>query len=224
MKLLLQAFAGLGFLVAVLAAALFASAGRCDWWQAWAFLLVFTLAVTAITVDLALRDRALLARRVKAGPVAEPSLVQKLIQSLASLAFLAVFVVSGLDRRQGWSQVPGVVTVAGDALVLLGLFVVFKTFRENTYTSALIEVTAGQRVTSTGPYAVVRHPMYAGALCMLFGVPPALGSVWAYSGVFALAAVIVLRLFDEERALAAGLPGYRAYQATVKYRLIPRVW
>jgi len=143
---------------------------------------------------------------------------------LASLAFLAVFVVSGLDRRFGWSRLPELLALGGDGLVLLGLFVVFKTFRENTYTSALIEVAEGQRVTSTGPYALVRHPMYAGALCMLLGVPPALGSLWAFFPVLALAAVIVVRLLDEERILAASLPGYRSYRQSVKYRLIPGVW
>jgi protein-S-isoprenylcysteine O-methyltransferase Ste14 len=82
----------------------------------------------------------------------------------------------------------------------------------------------GFLVASTGPYAVVRHPMYAGAFCLLLGVPPALGSGWAFFAVFALVAVIVWRLLDEERALATNLPGYRAYQQTVKYRLLPGVW
>jgi len=224
MRLLLQAFAGLAFLLGVLATALFAAAGTFDYWQAWVFLGVFALAVTAITLDLARRDRALLARRVKAGPLAEPTLPQKLVQAAASLAFIGIFVVGGLERRNAWSRVPSVVTLAGDAVVAVGLYIVFKVFRENTFTSAVIEVAAEQRVVTTGPYAVVRHPMYSGALLMLLGVPPALGSVWGFLAVAVLVAVIIVRLLGEEAELAARLPGYRGYQAQVKRRLIPHVW
>lgn len=224
MKLLLQAFAGLVFLVAVLGTALFVSAGTVEYWPGWVFLAVFTACVTAITVDLARRDRALLERRVKAGPVAEPTLGQKLIQSVASLAFIAVFVVSGLDRHYGWSHVPSALVFVGDVLVALGLFVVFRVFRANTFTSAVVDVAAGQKLVSTGPYAVVRHPMYAGAFVMLLGVPPALASAWAFLALPALGIVIVVRLLDEETKLLAGLPGYGDYRASVRYRLIPGVW
>jgi len=224
MRLILEAFAGLGFLLAVLATALFLAAGTFDYWQAWVFLGVFALAVTAITLDLVRRDRALLARRVKAGPLAEPTLPQKLLQAAASLAFIALFVVSGLEQRGAWSRVPSALVLAGDALVGVGLYVVFKVFRENTFTSAVIEVEAEQRVVSTGPYAVVRHPMYSGALLMLLGVPPALASVWAFVPLAVLLAVIIVRLLGEEAELAVRLPGYRAYQAQVRHRLIPHVW
>jgi protein-S-isoprenylcysteine O-methyltransferase Ste14 len=223
-KLLLQAFAGLAFLIAVLAAALFVSAGTFDYWQAWAFLAVFMLAVTIVTVDLARRDRALLARRVKAGPVAEPTLREKVLQSLASPAFIAIFVVSGLDRREHWSHVPLLGVLAGDVLVALGLFVVFRVFRANTFTAAVIEVAADQQVVSTGPYAVVRHPMYAGAFLMLLGVPPALGSIWAFFALPPLVAVIVTRLIHEEALLSTELRGYPEYRARVRYRLLPFIW
>jgi protein-S-isoprenylcysteine O-methyltransferase Ste14 len=219
-----RAFAGLLFLVGVLALALFTLAGGLDYWQAWVFLAVFGTLVTLITLDLARRDPALLERRTKAGPVAEGTRVQQLIQSLASLAFLAIFGVSALDHRHEWSRVPSTLSAGGDGLVVLGLFVVFRVFRANTFTSATIEVASDQRVISTGPYALVRHPMYAGALLFLLGVPLALGSFWALAGVFALAAVIVWRLLDEERYLAEHLRGYAEYRARVKFRLVPYVW
>ena len=219
-----KAVAGFVFLFAALAAALFAPAQSLDYWQAWVFLAVFATAGALITVDLARRDPALLARRVQAGPAAEPTRRQKWIQGLASLAYLATFVVAGFDPRAGWSHVPVAAVMAGDALVVLVMFVVFRVFRANTYTSAVVEVHRDQQVVSTGPYAVVRHPMYAGALVMMIGVPLALGSWWGFLPVAAMAAVIVARLLDEERLLADQLPGYAEYRRRVQHRLVPRVW
>jgi protein-S-isoprenylcysteine O-methyltransferase Ste14 len=223
-SLVWRAFGGLLFLMIVLAVALFLPAGTIDYWQAWVFLAVFGLSVLAITLYLLRRDPQLLERRVNAGPVAEKEQIQQLIQSLASLAFVALFVVCAVDHRLGWSTVPLAVVVLGDALVALGLFAVFLVFKENTYTSATIEVGAEQRVISTGPYALVRHPMYAGALVMLLGVPLALGSWWGLFLVAPMAAVIVWRLLDEETYLAKNLPGYPAYLRQVRYRLLPLVW
>lgn len=219
-----QAVAGFAFLFAALAAALFGPAWTLDYWQAWAFLAVFATASAAITVDLARRDPALLARRVQAGPTAEPTPRQKWIQAVASLAFLAVFVVAGFDHRGGWSRVPLAAVVAGDALVVLGMFVVFRVFRANTFTSAVVDVDRDQQLVSTGPYAVVRHPMYSGALVMMVGVPIALGSWWGLVPVVAMVAVIVVRLLDEEALLTARLPGYAEYRSRVKQRLVPRMW
>jgi protein-S-isoprenylcysteine O-methyltransferase Ste14 len=222
--LLARAFAGLAFLLVVLGAALFASAGTFDYGQAWTFLAVFAVATVAITAFLAVRDPALLERRVHAGPIAETRRVQQLIQAVAAVAFLAVFIIAGLDHRAGWSRVPAGVVVAGDVGVALGLGVVFLVFRANSYTSAVIEVARDQQLVTTGPYAVVRHPMYAGALAMMVAVPPALGSWWALVAVPPLVAAIVWRLLDEERLLLASLPGYSEYRARVRSRLVPWLW
>jgi protein-S-isoprenylcysteine O-methyltransferase Ste14 len=224
MAITVQAFAGLAFLVGVLGLALFAGAGTLAYWQAWVFLCVFSSIVTAITLDLARRDPALLARRVQVGPVAERTAVQKLIQSCASLAFIAIFVVSALDHRHGWSRLPNAVVAVGNLLVALGLFFVFRVFRANTFTSATIEVAAEQGVISTGPYALVRHPMYSGALLFVLGTPLALGSYFGIIGVPLLALVIVWRLLDEEKYLAEHLRGYDDYRRQVRYRLVPHVW
>jgi len=219
-----RAVAGFAFLFAALAAALFGPARSFDYWQAWLFLAVFATAGAGVTIDLARRDPALLARRVKAGPAAEPTPRQKWIQGLASLAYLAVFVVAGFDHREGWSHVPRAAVIAGDALVALGMFVVFRVFRANSFTSAVVEVSRDQPLVSTGPYAVVRHPMYAGALVMMLGAPIALGSWWGLVPVAAMIAVIVARLLDEEALLASQLPGYAEYRRRVRHRLVPRVW
>ena len=219
-----KAFAGLAFLLVVIAAALFGSAWTCEFWQAWVFLAVFGCAVLAITIDLAVRDPALLARRVKAGPIAEPKRGQQIVQTIASVAFVAVFVVAGLDHRAGWSRVPVAAVLTGDVFVALGLGAVFLVFRANTFTSAVIEVGAEQQLVSTGPYGIVRHPMYAGALVMMLAVPIALGSWIALCAVPPLAAAIVWRLLDEETLLVAELAGYADYRAKVRYRLVPFVW
>ena len=223
-SLIWRAFGGLLFLLVVLSVALFLPAGMLAYWQAWVFLAVFGLSVLAITLYLLRQDPQLLERRTSAGPVAEKEPRQKLIQSLASLAFVALFVICAVDHRLGWSAVPLAVVVLGDVLVALGLLAVFLVFKENTFTSATIEVGAEQRVISTGPYALVRHPMYAGALVMLLGVPLALGSWWGLLVVVAMALVIVWRLLDEEKYLAKNLPGYPEYQLQVRYRLLPPVW
>lgn len=223
-KLFIQAFGGLLFLLAVLALVLFLFAGTLSYWQAWVFLAVFFISVLAITIYLMIHDPQLLERRVQAGPVAEKQKSQQIIQSLASIAFIAIFVVSSLDHRYHWSSVPLWVVLLGDVLVALGLLFVFFVFRGNSYTSAVIEVGAEQKIITTGPYAIVRHPMYSGALLMLLGVPLALGSYWGLLALIPITLVIVGRLLDEEKFLAKNLPGYPDYLRKVRYRLIPSVW
>jgi protein-S-isoprenylcysteine O-methyltransferase Ste14 len=177
-----------------------------------------------ITLYLMKRDPALLKRRMSGGPMAEKEPVQKLIMFCASAAFIAALVVPGLDRRFGWSTVPLGAVIAGDLLVVIGLFLVFRVYRENTYTSATIEVAENQKVISTGPYAIVRHPMYASASLYLFGMPLALGSIWGFVPVVAVIPILIWRLLNEEQFLAANLPGYGEYQKRVPYRLVPFVW
>jgi protein-S-isoprenylcysteine O-methyltransferase Ste14 len=215
---------GLVQLVVVLGVALFVPAWTLHFTEGWVFLGVFGGASLAITMYLAKKDPALLERRTQAGPVAEKERSQKVIQSLAGLAFLATIVVPALDHRLGWSRAPLAAVIAGDVLVALGFLVVALVFRENTFTSAVIEVAGDQRVIDTGPYAIVRHPMYAGALVLLAGIPLALGSLVGLVTFPAFVAVIVWRLLAEERYLAANLGGYAAYREKTRYRLVPRVW
>jgi protein-S-isoprenylcysteine O-methyltransferase Ste14 len=219
-----EAFGGIAFLQLVLAASLFLPAGTVRYWQGWVYWGVFLAAVLAITLHFLAHDPDLIRRRLAAGPVAEQRPVQRVIQTLASLLFIALFVTSGLDRRLRWSSVPGLLSLAADVVVATGFAIVFLAFRENSHASAVIEVKAGQRVVATGPYRRVRHPMYAGALLLLLATPPALGSYVALPLVLALAAVLVARIRDEERLLAAELPGYTAYCRDVPYRLVPYVW
>jgi protein-S-isoprenylcysteine O-methyltransferase Ste14 len=220
----LKAFAGLFALFVVMAAALFIPAWTLNYWQAWAFLAVFFGSSFLITIYLMKNDPKLLERRVTAGPLHEKETSQKIIQFVAQFAFLLVLIFPVLDHRLRWSFVPSYVKLIGDVLILIGFYIVFLVFKENTHTSALVEVEANQKVVSTGPYALVRHPMYIGALILLLGTPLALGSWWGVFTIIPITAVIIWRLLDEERFLSANLPGYVEYENKVKYRLIPLVW
>jgi protein-S-isoprenylcysteine O-methyltransferase Ste14 len=223
-NLTVQAFLGLLNLLVILAILLFLPGWSFNYWQAWIFLAVFSLAVFLITFYFLKKDPSLIQSRVKAGPAAEQQKSQKIIQALASIFFILPFITASIDHRLGWSRVPTWIVLLGDILVALGLYIVFLVFKENTFTSAAIEVADQQRVISTGPYAVIRHPMYAGAFIMLLGVPLALGSWWAFIFIVLLFAAIVWRLLDEEKFLSKNLPGYADYRQKVRYRLIPFIW
>jgi protein-S-isoprenylcysteine O-methyltransferase Ste14 len=223
-SLILRSIAGLAFLLTVLGIVLFVSAGTLDYWQAWLYLAIFGGSVLLITLDLIRHDRHLLESRLSVGAAQEQRTSQKIIQAFASLSFVALYIVSGLDRRFGWSRVPAVVVLMAEVIVALGFYFVYRVFKENSFTSALIEVQAEQHVITTGPYAVVRHPMYAGALLMMAATPVALGSWVALPFLLPLVAVIVARLLDEEKMLAQELTGYEDYRRQVRHRLVPRVW
>jgi protein-S-isoprenylcysteine O-methyltransferase Ste14 len=219
-----KAYASLAILCLVMAAVLFAGAGTLDYWQAWTFLVAYFAASLAITIYLIMKDPALLERRMSGGPFAEKEPAQKIIMSLTSLGFIALILLPALDRRFGWSHLSPLTVLFGEVLILLGYLGIFFVFRENSFAAATIQSPDDQRVISTGPYAFVRHPMYATALVMLLGMPIALGSWWGVLIVLVLVPALIWRLLDEERFLARNLSGYVAYQESVRYRLIPLVW
>jgi protein-S-isoprenylcysteine O-methyltransferase Ste14 len=219
-----RSIVGFAQLIIVLGFTIFAAAGTFDYWQGWAFACAFIACAALVTAYLWKFDPKLLARRVKAGPGAERDPIQNVIQGIASVAFIAIIAVPGLDRRFGWTHVPAAVAILGDVLVVLGFAVVFYVFRENSFTAATIGVAADQRVVTTGPYAIVRHPMYAGALVMLFGTPLALGSWWGLFAFVPMTLVIVWWLLEEEQFLAKHLAGYPEYCAMVRFALVPFVW
>jgi protein-S-isoprenylcysteine O-methyltransferase Ste14 len=224
MRLATRAWLGLAGLASVIGALLFVSAGTLRYWQAWLYLAVFVGASAFTTLDLLDRDPALLERRMRAGPTAEREGSQRVIMSFASLAFVALIVVPALDRRFGWSSVPAWIVLGGDLLVAAGFSLVLRVYRENTFTAATIGVAPGQTVISSGPYAMVRHPMYSGALLYMLGTSPALGSYWGFVAFVVMLVSLIWRLVDEERVLSRELPGYAEYLERVRHRLVPYVW
>ncbi|PTL79195.1 hypothetical protein DAT35_36745 [Vitiosangium sp. GDMCC 1.1324] len=202
----------------------FVPAGTARYGRGWVLLGVFLGAALAVTLRLLRSDRALLERRLKSGPAAESRPLQKLLQSLASLGFVGVLVLPALDVRWHGPRLPWAVSLGGDGLVALGYWIIARVFQENSFTAATVEVGAGQTVTTTGPYAVVRHPMYSGALVLLLGIPLALGSMWGWWATLLVALTLVGRILDEEKLLVRDLPGYDAYRRQTRSRLIPYVW
>ena len=220
----LKGLVSLVALIIVMAALVFVPAGTLDYWQAWLFLACYFLASLVVSAWLIRNDPALLERRMRAGPFAEGEPSQKVIMAITSIGFIALLVVPGLDHRFGWSRMPGAVAILGDVLLLAGWLGILQVFRTNTYAAATIQVASGQSVISTGPYAVVRHPMYAAALLMLLGIPVSLGSWWGALVLAALLPALAWRLIDEERVLVRDLSGYADYRRKVRWRLIPGLW
>ena len=208
----------------IFAALLFVPAWSLRFWQAWVYWLVSCASCLLLTLYFLKHDRALIARRLNAGPVAEKEKSQKIIQTFTAVTFTLLYIFPGLDHHFGWSQVPPLVSLAADAVVVIGFYIWFLTLRENTHASSIIEVGEAQRVISTGVYAYVRHPMYAGVALMLVVTPVALGSLWGLLLVVPAVAGIAWRLLDEERFLLRNLPGYPSYYRNTRFRLVPLIW
>jgi protein-S-isoprenylcysteine O-methyltransferase Ste14 len=203
---------------------LLAAAGTLAYWQAWATMGLRLVPIVATNLYLVRKDPALLERRLAIEEEGEKEGVHKLFFALIRLFGLALFCVAGLDRRYGWSAVPLPLVLAGCLAVAGGGFVIFRVFRENTYCSSVVELREGQTVVATGPYRLVRHPMYTGALLAIAAMPLALGSYAAAIFVLPLCAVFMMRIRAEEKFLAVELPGYAAYMAGTRKRLVPGVW
>jgi len=223
-NLLRKTTLGFAKLIVLLALLLFVPAWSLDFWQAWLFALVYIASALLITAYLLKRDPDLIERRLRTGPSAEKRRSQKIVQTLAYVFFVLLLAFPGLDHRFHWSSVPPLLSIASDLFVALGFYLVFLVFRENSFASATIEISPGQKVVSTGPYRLVRHPMYSAALVLLPFIPLALGSYWALLFFPPLFAAIVWRLLDEETFLSKNLPGYDDYRLQTRYRLIPSLW
>jgi protein-S-isoprenylcysteine O-methyltransferase Ste14 len=201
---------------------LFLPAGTFDYWQAWAFLLTFALATIGPTVYLVVKDPEAVERRMRAGQESRP--VQRVLVGLIFLLFPALLVYSALDHRFGWSPVPAVVSLIGDALIAVGLLATMVVVLQNRYAAANITVAEGQKVVTTGLYGVVRHPMYTAALIMMAGIPIALDAWWGLAAVPIVLAIFVLSIRDEVKVLRQELAGYSEYTEQTRHRLVPGVW
>lgn len=215
--------AGLIVLV-VIGVGLFLPAGTFNYWQAWVLLAVLIISSVIPVSYLSLKNPAALRRRMQGGPTAETRTVQKFISSVTLLMVPAVMVLSSFDHRFGWSPVPLAVSLFGDALVAIGIILAMLVVIQNNYAAANITVEAGQKVTTTGLYGFVRHPMYVGILITMAGIPLALGSWWGLVGLIPDAIAFISRIIDEEKMLKQELDGYSEYMQKVHYRLVPYVW
>ncbi len=206
---------------------LFLPAGTWAWPQAWIFLAIFCGCGFAIGVWLLKTNPDLLAERMKSPISPDQAARDRAVIIAIVLCFFAWFVFMGLDaRRFGWSHTPTWAQVLG-VLLIIGAFCGWaQVLRANHFASVTIRLQKerAQTVISSGPYAVVRHPMYSYALLLLIGAPLLLGSLWGLLGLAVFVPLLALRIFGEEAMLMDGLPGYRDYATKVRFRLLPGVW
>jgi protein-S-isoprenylcysteine O-methyltransferase Ste14 len=209
-----------------LAAMLFVPAGSLKYWQAWSFIAAIVPSAIFSFVYFYRRDPGLVQRRMQSK---EPVREQRLLVNILKPLFFVAFLIPGLDYRFGWSRkylggMPAWLSLVALAIVVGGYFFVVWVFRVNSFASRTIRVEQRQTVISTGPYALVRHPMYLGSVAMCLAVPLALGSYFAWP-LFALLTVFyVLRLLNEEKILREQLAGYAEYCLRTRYRLVPFMW
>ena len=225
---MISRLAARGILVfAATAAVLFVAAGTLAGPAAWILLLEIHGSGLAIGLWLARHDPRLLAERLSPPFQDAQESLDKVIVGTAVVLWHAWLIVMAFDAvRYRDSQVPSWVQGAGALGLAAAMYLVFRTFRENSYAAPVVKIQKerGHQVVTTGPYAHVRHPMYAGALVLFLSAPLLLGSWWGLVLAPALVAVLAVRIVVEERLLSAGLAGYPDYAARVRYRLIPWVW
>ena len=199
----------------------FVPAGTLDYWQAWLYLSILGFLTAVAGTYLFLKDPEALRRRLLRRE-REPS--QKKIVNISGIFLVAAFVLPGLDKRWGWSAVPVWVVLLANGFTILAFLLFLLVMRENSYGSRIITVENGQRVISTGLYAVVRHPMYVAMLIIYLAEPLALGSYWAMLPALGMIPIFIARIRNEETLLKKDLTGYEAYCDEVNYRLLPGIW
>jgi protein-S-isoprenylcysteine O-methyltransferase Ste14 len=200
---------------------LFLPAGTLSYWQAWLYMGLLFIPAAIVGVVLAIKDPELLERRMRTREREAP---QRRVIASSGLLLLGVVLIPGFDRRYAWSNVPLPLVFLADILILLGYLLFVLTIRANRFASRVVEVQANQVVISSGPYALVRHPMYL-AVSLIFTLTPlALGSFWALIPALLLPVVLAARIGNEEQLLRRDLPGYEEYCHKVKYRLLPLIW
>ncbi|MEC4746989.1 isoprenylcysteine carboxylmethyltransferase family protein [Methylomicrobium sp. Wu6] len=205
----------------VISAMLFLSAGTVRYWEAWVYLAIMLITTSLIVQYLLKNSPGLLERRMR---MREKEPQQRWIIGFAWFWFVVTFLTPGFDQRSTASDVPTVLVAIADIIVLMGYCVIFWVFRENPYASRVVEVESDQRVISTGPYAMVRHPMYFGGILVYLATPLALGSYWALLPAVFIIPILVARIRNEESILARDLKGYRDYLKSTRYRLFPGIW
>lgn len=220
-KILVKVLVRFGMGALVIGALFFLTAGSFNYWNAWAYMAFLFLPMIFVLIYLYRNDPELLDKRTH---MDEKRKTQKAVIYLGLPLYMLVFILPGLDWRYGWSVVPVFIALAADMMVFLGYLLFILVMRENSFASRVVEVQKGQKVIATGPYALVRHPMYLGGIIIYVFSPIALGSWWSLLAAVPIPVLLIIRLLNEEKLLVKSLPGYRSYMNKVRYRLIPGVW
>jgi protein-S-isoprenylcysteine O-methyltransferase Ste14 len=196
-------------------------AGTWNFWQVYVFFaLIVTLALLAVIYFLR-HDRELLERRMQ---LREREQRQKMLMTVMGISTLAIYMIPGFDRRFGWSDISLYLVLSADLIAVGSYLFMLYVFKVNRFASRTIGVEAAQQVIDTGPYRLVRHPLYTGAMLMFLATPIALGSWWGLVAVAIIPYCLVARIHNEEAVLQRELPGYSDYCRRVRWRLVPGVW
>jgi protein-S-isoprenylcysteine O-methyltransferase Ste14 len=217
--------AALVFWCSLTGALMFGAAGTAAWPAGWAYLFATYGLGVPIGIALGRREPGLLRERL-AGPYRGGQAVwDKVMVTVIMLVFFAWLAFMGLDAvRFRLSHVPLWVQCLGGLGGLCSVWAIYLALRENPFASQAVKLQRGQRVVSTGPYRVVRHPMYAGGILYFLSIPLLLGSWYGLALAPVLIALFAVRAVFEERNLMRELEGYRDYAAHVRYRLLPPLW
>ena len=207
--------------IPMIGALFFVPAGTFNYWQAWAWLGTLFIPMGISLIYLLKIDPKLLERRVR---TEETRPEQRRIIMASVVYLLVIFILPGFDFRYGWSNVPVWLCIAADVVVLASYILYILVMKTNTYASRVIEVEQGQQVITSGPYALVRHPMYLSMIMMMTASPLALGSYWAALPSFLFILLLAARAKNEEELLQKELAGYSEYMQKTRYRLFPGVW
>lgn len=198
---------------------LFLPAGTISFWQGWIFWLGFSLITLFITFYFVNKNPEFLERRAKVKGEKD----SKKSPTYLKIIYLG-FILPGLDFRFNWSNEPLWIVMLSNVIALSGYIFIFYVFKENNYASTVIQVEDEQHVISTGPYSVVRHPMYLGMVLMMLFMPLALGSYFSIIPMLLIIPTLIIRIKNEEEVLLRDLDGYKDYCAKIHYRLIPFIW
>ena len=221
-QLVIKAVVKFSFIYVLLGLCFFLPAGTFNFWEAWLYIGTFSSAMIIFLIFLIRKDPALLKRRLE---TVEKRNKQKWVIWLSNLLFLSIYFIPGFDKRYEWSNVPIWLVILADLIFALGYLFFFWVMRENSYAAHNVKVEKGvQKVITTGPYAIVRHPMYS-AVIIMFGITPlALGSYWGLIPLSAIFVLLYFRITDEEQLLKEELDGYKEYMKQTKYRIFPKIW
>ncbi len=200
---------------------IFLPAGGFDYFGGWLFIALLFIPMLALGLVLFIKAPDLLKKRLENK---EREKTQKGVVGLSGLLFLFGFILAGLDRRFGWSEVPMWTVILFSVIFLIFYALYCEVMRENAYLSRTVKVSRGQKVVSTGLYSIVRHPMYFSTVFLFLSIPVILGSWWAILCFAPYPALMVMRIKNEEELLEKELEGYSEYKKSVKYRLIPFIW
>jgi protein-S-isoprenylcysteine O-methyltransferase Ste14 len=204
---------------------LFTAAGRLDWMGGWLFvgLVLFSLVTQSLTV----RVKNPVLRQERWKERADTKSFDRIFTNTYMAMLPVMTLVAGLDNgRFGWSSLPEWSVPVGVLLHVLGQLPVLWAFSTNPHLETTVRVQSDRdhKVISTGPYRLVRHPMYFGLLLMLVGWPLVFGSLWAYVPAGVAMAAFVARTALEDVTLQRELPGYVEYTQRTRYRLVPGLW